>query len=87
MFYQFSFVQQKKILSFDVNLFLSLSRSFVILLIFSCELGSRTFGKFDDLAETVNTRDDVKLAYVNCDADSEFCESNGAKGKQQASLI
>lgn len=47
---------------------------------FSCELGSRTFGKFDKLAESVNVRDDVKLAYVNCEADSEFCDSNGIKG-------
>lgn len=53
-------------------------------MIFSCELGSRTFGKFDKLAESINIRDDVKLAYVDCDADSEFCETNGVKGKPQA---
>lgn len=46
----------------------------------SCELGKRVFTKFDKLAESVNTRDDIKLAYVDCDADSEFCESNGVKG-------
>lgn len=54
-----------------------------IFLIFSCELGSRTFGKFDKLAESLNIRDDVKLAYVDCDADKQFCNSNGVKGKQQ----
>ncbi|XP_055303776.1 thioredoxin domain-containing protein 5 [Sitodiplosis mosellana] len=46
----------------------------------SCELGKRLFTKFDKLAENINNRDDVKLAYVDCNADSEFCDSNGVKG-------
>lgn len=50
---------------------------------FSCELGKRLFAKFDKLAEKINIRDDVKLSYVDCDADSEFCDSNGVKGKQK----
>jgi len=46
----------------------------------SCELSKRLFTKFDKLAESINSRNDVKLAYVDCDADSEFCDSNGVKG-------
>lgn len=46
----------------------------------SCELGSRLFAKFEKLAENINSRDDVKLAHVNCDTDGDFCKSNGAKG-------
>lgn len=49
---------------------------------FSCELGKRLFAKFDKLAEKINILDDVKLNYVDCDADSEFCDSNGVKGKK-----
>lgn len=58
----------------------------ILLSLFSCELGSRTFAKFDELAENINTRDDVKLAYVNCDDNSEFCESKGVNGKPQAQI-
>lgn len=50
-------------------------------LYFSCELGSRLFAKFEKLAENINSRDDVKLAHVNCDTDADFCKSKGAKGK------
>jgi len=46
----------------------------------SCELGQRFFTKFDKLAENINVRDDVKLVHVDCDADSEFCNSNDVKG-------
>lgn len=47
---------------------------------YSSELGERLFGKFDKLAENINTRDDVILAHVNCDADSEFCDTNSVEG-------
>lgn len=30
----------------------------------------------------MNIRDDVKLAHVDCDADKEFCESNGVQGTE-----
>lgn len=43
-------------------------------------MGKRLFTKFDKLAENINSRDDIKLAYVNCEADSDFCESVGVKG-------
>lgn len=48
--------------------------------VYSSELGERLFGKFDKLAENINTRDDVILAHVNCDADSEFCDTNSVEG-------
>lgn len=51
-----------------------------LFLVCSCELGQRFFTKFDKLAENINTRDDVKLAHVNCEADSELCETNGVNG-------
>lgn len=60
-------------------MFISLS-FFLLTFNHSCELGKRFFTKFDKLAENLNTRDDIQLAYVDCAADSEFCESNGAKG-------
>lgn len=46
----------------------------------SCEIGKRVFATFDKLAENINSRDDVKLAYVDCDADSELCKSNDVNG-------
>ncbi|XP_031628357.1 thioredoxin domain-containing protein 5 [Contarinia nasturtii] len=46
----------------------------------SCELSQRFFAKFNKLAENINVRDDVKLVHVDCEADSEFCNSNGVKG-------
>ena len=53
----------------------------------SCELGKRLFSKFDKLAEKINIRDDVKLNYVDCDADSEFCDSNGVKGTKKKHCV
>lgn len=53
---------------------------FLSLLHHSCELSSRLFAKFDKLAANINARDDVKLGHVNCEADSEFCDTNGVKG-------
>lgn len=52
----------------------------------SCDLGKRFFAKFDKLAESLNVRDDVKLAHIDCEADSEFCDSNGVKGRDFGSF-
>lgn len=49
-------------------------------------MGKRLFAKFDKLAENLNTRDDIKLAYVNCEAESDICESNGVKGNSFRTL-
>lgn len=46
----------------------------------SCERGKHLFTIFDKIAENVNTRTDIQLGYVDCEADTEFCESNGVKG-------
>lgn len=45
---------------------------------FSCELSQKVFTTFEKLADAINSRDDIKLAHVDCDSDKEFCETNGA---------
>lgn len=61
--------------------------SFIHFAFSSCELSQRLFTKYEKLAENINSRDDVKLAHVNCDSDAEFCESHKAKGKQSWTLL
>lgn len=48
---------------------------------YSCEASQRSFERFEKLAESVNKHDVVKLAYVDCDGDKEFCLSHGAERK------
>lgn len=42
--------------------------------------------RFEKLAETINVRDDVKLAHVNCDNDKDFCETLKVKGNKSKNI-
>lgn len=46
----------------------------------SCALSQRFISKFEKLADALNSRDDLKLAHVNCDDEPKLCESKGGKG-------
>lgn len=46
-----------------------------------CELAKRFLdSQYEKLAEEINSRDDLKLARVNCDEHAEFCKSQGVNG-------
>lgn len=59
---------------------------FVVLFLFffrsnRCELSKRFLeNHFEKLAEQINSREDLKLARVNCDEHTDFCKSQGVKG-------
>lgn len=48
---------------------------------FSCELSKKFLSQhYEKLAEQLASREDLKIARVDCDKHKDFCSSQGAKG-------